>query len=284
MKINKEQLKKLLREGLNDTECAKILKVHNATVSHARAKMGIEKNFKYSTKVNLKLLKQYYYEGLSDSKIAEKLRNVKGIGVYYWRTKLGLKANPKQFPKHTISKEQHQILIGTLLGDGCLTKLHNNTRIDFAHTIKQKEWFLWKYERLKPFVWDYKIRTYENDRYKNPITEIRAKTRVHPLLNSYHTAFYNKGVKIVPRELFKQLTPLGLAVWFMDDGSETQLCTNSFNKNDLEYIVEELNAKFNISFTIMKSGALYIPVSERKVLSLLIKPHIISSMQYKLSL
>lgn len=284
MKIDKNQLKQLLQQGLNDTECAKVLGVHNATVSYARSKLGIEKNFKYSSKVDLEKLKKLHKEGFNDSEIAEQLGTCKPIGVYYWRNKLGLKANPKKFPKHSITPEQHQILIGTLLGDGSLTKRHTNTRIDFAHTTKQKEWFLWKFEKLKPFVWDYKERIYTKERYNSPINEIRAKSRVHPLLNPYYVAFYSNGKKVIPRELVQQMNPLGLAVWFMDDGSKTQLCTNSFTSEDLKWLQNFLYKKFRVNLTVMKSGALYIPVSERKVLSLIIEPYIIPSMQYKLSL
>ena len=61
-----------------------------------------------------------------------------------------------------------------------------------------------------------------------------------PCLNEFYEIFYNK-VKIIPNNLDKLLTPVGLAYWIMDDGGkssygQTVLHTRSFSKKDVEYL------------------------------------------------
>ena len=50
--------------------------------------------------------------------------------------------------------------------------------------------------------------------------------------------FYKNGIKIVPRDIF--LSPLSLAVWFMDDGycdkKAAYFCTHSFDSQSLKHL------------------------------------------------
>ena len=60
-------------------------------------------------------------------------------------------------------------------------------------------------------------------------------------LNEYYEIFYKDRVKIIPNNLDKLLTPIGLAYWIMDDGGKssyghTVLHTRSFTLKDVEYI------------------------------------------------
>jgi LAGLIDADG DNA endonuclease family len=51
-----------------------------------------------------------------------------------------------------ITRIQQEILLGSCLGDAHLEKNGNSHRVRFDHSIKQREWILWKWERLKPYV------------------------------------------------------------------------------------------------------------------------------------
>lgn len=50
-----------------------------------------------------------------------------------------------------LSIEQEQVLIGTLLGDACIEKNGKHCRIKFDHSLAQKEYTIWKRNKLKRF-------------------------------------------------------------------------------------------------------------------------------------
>ena len=59
-----------------------------------------------------------------------------------------------------------------------------------------------------------------------------------PLFTKWRTQFYVDGKKVVPKNIF--LTPLSLAIWFMDDGyfnkKAAYFCTHSFSNESLNYL------------------------------------------------
>jgi len=90
---------------------------------------------------------------------------------------------------------------------------------------------------------------------------------------------------------------LGLAVWYMDDGSKLasggyNIFTNSFLKEELDEIIPILSNKFNLKVTIHKRPnkknngmyyILYISVKSANIFETLIEPYMIESMKYKLN-
>ena len=45
--------------------------------------------------------------------------------------------------------EQKSLILGTLLGDGCLEKRHANPRLRIDHAVAQKDYVFWKYGILR---------------------------------------------------------------------------------------------------------------------------------------
>lgn len=118
------------------------------------------------------------------------------------------------------SKIQKDIILGSLLGDGHLEKNGNHHRIPFDHSSKQREWILWKWEALKPYVT--KVVEYQvvDKRTGKVCEKIRFNTSTHPLFSEYHRLFYDGKRKRIPAKLQSLLaTPLSLAVWYLDDGA-----------------------------------------------------------------
>jgi hypothetical protein len=80
----------------------------------------------------------------------------------------------------------------------------------------------------------------------------------------------------------------------MDDGCYIKdrgikFCTNSFTLDEIKFLGSVLNSKYNLSYSIHKTGAvnqynLYIPKRELDVLIEVVYPHIHESMLYKLGL
>jgi hypothetical protein len=88
------------------------------------------------------------------------------------------------------------------------------------------------------------------------------------------------------------LTPLALAVWFMNDGSKigqgARIATNCFSLEEIEFLSLILKNKFNLDTAPNLAGKnkgyiLYIKKNSMGTLSKLIKPYMIDSMLYKLN-
>ena len=101
----------------------------------------------------------------------------------------------------------------------------------------------------------------------------------------------NNFVKIIPYNIFYWLTPLSLAVWFMDDGSKyknsARIATNCFTFEEITFLCDVLKKKFCIVASPCKSGVgkghiIYIHVESMKLFTRIVKPHMVPSMYYKL--
>jgi len=119
------------------------------------------------------------------------------------------------------------IIMGSTLGDTQLEKRNKGigTRINFEQSNKNVEYLMWFHNYLAS-------RGYCNNQLPKLNIKIKQKGEVfyHYRINSYtyssfnwiHEMFYkvvdNKFFKIVPLNIEKYLTPLALAIWFMDDG------------------------------------------------------------------
>ncbi len=209
-----------------------------------------------------------------------------------------------------LSQQAREMVLGTLLGDGCLVKpgkrkVYNQDknkswicvcrhyRLQFVHGPKQKEYIYWKYKLLEPicsigypkqnFIYNKKMnKTYE--RYDLVTRTLSYFTRLSKLL-------YPKGYKIVTRKYLNYLTPLSLSVWYMDDGTFDSksgrgwLATNGFSFKENIIIQQYLLEKWNIPCTIVKERKQFkISFSKIAMIELckIINPYILPSLQYKM--
>jgi len=127
--------------------------------------------------------------------------------------------------------DQYQLLLGTLLGDGTITVNpgSGSCKFEVQHTIKQVDYLIWKTEMLRNFIPrkpPYKLITWKIGKpsklrgFSKKVYEgVGFHTIVAPCFNELRNLFYPNGIKKVSKTILDQLGPLGLAVWFMDDGS-----------------------------------------------------------------
>lgn len=191
-------------------------------------------------------------------------------------------------------------LYGKLLGDANLEKPsygRRQSRLKLEHSIKQKEYILHCYKKLhnfcnKPFdrkrklIYKNKIRHYE--------TCIVQSKRL-PVFTELYNMWY-KNIKTLPCDLEKFFTEETLAYWYMDDGyihlksrsSDINFCTQNFNVEDVDILVNLLNKKFNFDATKVcytKNNKYIIRISKKdkvKKFKDLVRPYIITSMLYKI--
>jgi len=111
--------------------------------------------------------------------------------------------------------EQRGILAGMLLGHGGRCK--NNFYI--LNSPKQESYLLFKKQVLeqitgKPVT----IRQWINPR---GYSQIRIEPRLTPLIRVLVKKLYKGGNKVISKKFLNLLTPQGIAIWFMDDGSKS---------------------------------------------------------------
>ncbi len=192
-----------------------------------------------------------------------------------------------------LTDEQRDILVGTLLGDGHLeTQNKGRTfRLKVEHSINQQDYVYWLFAKFnnlvltKPQVKQQQVKGKLYQKYWFSTVSSGA-------MRFYGQLFYPNGKKVVPKFISKLVTPLSIAIWFMDDGSlklkancARIMNTQGFNAQDLRRLQEMLLKKFNIATTLRnqrEGKQLYIPSSEVDKFITLIKPFIIPSMEYKI--
>ena len=118
--------------------------------------------------------------------------------------------------KKKLSKEQKSLLIGLLIGDGTIS---SNFVFKLSHSIEQKEYLEWKVKLLDKF----KIK---NNGIKEYISTCGYNTGKKVLYSQMSVIPTRKAVrrtsyipkKTITRRLLNWLTPLEIAIWYMDDG------------------------------------------------------------------
>ena len=186
------------------------------------------------------------------------------------------------------SKRQAQIVLGTTLGDGYL---YRNGRLQVEHREKDIKYLKWKYRSLLCLTSGVPKRCVRYDRRtKKEYVSWRFYTK--PIFKSLRKIFYSNGKKIVPRGKAEfNLCPLGLAVWFMDDGGRGArtpkgmiISVRGYSVGDRKYLRRYLEQKFKIRVNLHKNGQLYFPVETVDRFCKLIQRFIVPTMKYKLPL
>ena len=188
-----------------------------------------------------------------------------------------------------INDFQRKVLIGLILGDGCLTKnvSDKNFRLQVEQSAKRKNYLFWLFDIFASW-------SLSTPRYINAHNSWRFRTITHPEVTSLRVLFYPKGVKIVPTGIDKFLiSTLSLAIWFMDDGNGRKdaraysISTHSFSKRENELLINCLKKNFNLRANLnwdAKGNRIYIPTTEAKRFESLVLPFILPSMRYKFPL
>ena len=187
------------------------------------------------------------------------------------KTRLGLKAQKcldteslrkldQNLTLEDLDNTTYQILIGSLLGDGCVTKSKSSKAYHFVegHGWKQKDYVLWKRKKLKIFEPNYNK--------NNVIT-----TPCHNIFDKLRELFYNDKCKyFIPLNIVEKLDLLGLMIWYLDDGylgrpKSGLKCTGASRKtyphitckgydyNNLLDVCGILNEKYNFSLYVKQS-------------------------------
>lgn len=226
------------------------------------------------------------------------------LGIYRDREYLRKCNNTQRSFPIDISYNTEQIILGSILGDGYITKnkrfinskMNLNSALNIKHSLIQKDYCEFKATLLQKEGVRVKISIKERTnipkavikgREINSNGEVILTTRKCISFNKYRDLFY-KSKKYINRYIYK-LGPLGLAIWFMDDGSKHTsgyyLHTEGFTPKDHNLLIKVLKHNFDIDSTIHKVRnhlCIYIRSNSADRFKEIIEPFICDTMKYKL--
>jgi hypothetical protein len=201
----------------------------------------------------------------------------------------------RQSPKQ-IAKE---VVLGTVLGDsGLIESSHSKAYLKMCQGKDQFRYLIWKMQVLKSLVGTFGV-SYQN-KDKRDSWGSRLRVHVWSLSDTYlhhlYNDFYSNGVKIVRLNVLRRLTPVSLAIWYMDDGSlvhhgdviyACRLYTNGFSKEENHTICDYMNEEWSICFNPLydsRSNSYFLnaPKKDAEKFIELVRPFIHESIKYKI--
>ena len=196
-----------------------------------------------------------------------------------------------------LSDFQWEVVLGGLMGDGALspTRSGNGARFRWGHGSKQVEYGDWK----AGFFANVGI-----SRSTNARGDVFFDMQPLPELAGLRDAVYVAGKKVLSDDYLKRLTPLALAIWYMDDGGFTlrskglqqrteggsgrsEICVEAMSPDTRVRLQRYLADTWGIGAVLIHQGAkqkavLQFPTAETAKLHALVAPFIHPTLQYKL--
>jgi recombination protein RecA len=214
-----------------------------------------------------------------------------------WREAQELQVGDRvlQAVPHKLSDFQWQAILGGLMGDGALspTRSGHGARYRFGHGARQAGYCDWKASLFANLGLS---------RSTNEKGAVFYDLSPLPELADVRDAVYIDGKKVFSHDYLKQLTPLSIAIWYMDDGSfsirakgvqertrdgsgRSEICVEAMEATTRERLAAYLGDTWDIRPKLLSRGGkavLSFPKDETAKLHALVAPFIHPSMEYKL--
>src|SRR4051812_20314226 len=199
---------------------------------------------------------------------------------------------------HRLSPQQWQVVLGGLMGDGNLSPSRNGigTRFRLGHGPKQVAYLDWKASLFANIGQSRSVR---------PDGSAHLDLTPMPELSELREAVYfGDGKKHLTEDYLKALTPLALAVWYMDDGCFTvrskglqarteggsgriEICVDAMSPGTRDRLVDYLRDVHGVDVKLISRGKraqqviLFTTEASAKFQEI-VAPYIHPSMAYKL--
>jgi recombination protein RecA len=201
---------------------------------------------------------------------------------------------------HLLSTQQWQILLGALMGDGNLSRpvrrSDHSARFRMGHGSKQVAYLDWKISLLDSI---------QHCKTTNARGAVFADfTPLGELAELREVVYQGDGKKHFTWDYLKRLTPLSLAIWYMDDGSFTlrskglqqrtqggsgriEICVEAMSPGSRDRLIQYLRDTHGLDVKLTIRGARQIPVLQFTTAASdkfqkLVAPYVHPSMEYKL--
>jgi recombination protein RecA len=198
-----------------------------------------------------------------------------------------------------LSDQQWQVVLGSLMGDGNISPNRqggSGVRFRLGHGAKQSAYLDWKVSLLGNI--GHSIRS-------NAKGAVFADFTPLPELDELRRAVYlGDGKKHLSWDYLKALTPLALAVWYMDDGCFTvrskgvqertaggtgriDICVEAMSEGSRERLVKYLRDARDLDVKLIRRGAsrkavIQFSTAASTKFQEIVAPYVHSSMEYKL--
>ena len=194
-----------------------------------------------------------------------------------------------------LTNNQKDVLIGSILGDGSFRNMNHVTKAPLyseTHSIKQKDYLKYKKGILKKLI--SKEETFLGRYSKNHIETEKIRIYSYSLYTFKQLSnFYVNNKKSIPNNIIKYLSPMTLAIWYMDNGSchfsnkqspRAKLHMQGFSEENIKKLSKALN-KLGILNNIhnYKGWQIDINAQGTKTFFKIISSYIHPSMNYKIS-
>ena len=201
---------------------------------------------------------------------------------------------------YLLSQSQIQVILGALMGDGSLSKPvsknDGSARFRMGHGAKQAAYLDWKVSLLENIP---------HSKTSNAKGAVFADfTPLAELGELQEAVYFGDGKKHLSWDYLKSLTPLALAVWYMDDGCLTirskgvqertrggtgriEICVEAMSPGSRERLASYLRGTHGLDVKLTSRGArrmsvLRFTTAASEKFQMLIAPHVHPSMDYKL--
>lgn len=204
------------------------------------------------------------------------------------------------------------LLIALVLGDGCITeqtktvkgKTYRYSNFEVTHSSKQKDYIEWKANICRKLTGR---RCNISEKY---VEKRKINGKITPALKAYRFTCCHKYFRILRKWLYPDgkkklnpkylnyLTPEGLAIWYMDDGSTyigkkniyafTCEISTHIPEKDANKLIDMFRSKWNIEFHLHKKAENQYNIrtfgwNSVKFINL-IKPFVPNCMDYKVKI
>lgn len=178
-----------------------------------------------------------------------------------------------------LSKRQRELVVGLLLGDGHLETQNGGRtyRLKVEHGSTQREYLEWLAKEFQEWLISGWYEKRKGGKLVYGFTTVS-----HPAFRFYGAQFYQNGKKRIPPLIKKLMTPLSLAIWFLDDGSAKSSRHRSLVIHSLGYtrkdlvVMQDALKRFGIESAMHKqrndSSRLYFPFASSLIIEQFVRP------------
>jgi LAGLIDADG DNA endonuclease family len=192
----------------------------------------------------------------------------------------------------TMTDRQRQLLDGMLLGDGHLERQKGalSARLKIEHSVTQAPYVRWEFAEWREWVRTPPKERTRRNRLGTISTNMGFTTLAHDEFEAVRQRYYRDHRKVVPEDLV--LTPLSMAVWFMDDGSRKSnqcrglyLNTQGFTDQEVELLQSVILRDVAVGTSVRQQSdgpQIYIPSVSTVEFAAYVSDEMLSGMRYKL--
>lgn len=238
----------------------------------------------------------YVKEHKRASQIAKEL-GVKEYNVLVYLKKYAIRKVERweRYGVKKFTKRQKEYLYGSLLGDDCLV-LRSDGKYPYLqviHSSKSKSYVQWKYD----FWWKLTRADIKKTSVKlnnRSFSTHRFWTVAHPEFLPFYNKLYRDEKKQITKEWLDNLTPLSLAIWYMDDGyfrkdkCNVHFITLAFGQKGNKLIKKYFWTRWKVKTNLQKASRgkdryyLWMNVKNSIKFMKLIAPYILPCFSYKI--